>query len=336
MKPNDEETYGNDGYFIHSNGQKIGYDWEYRDRYFSNCRLQFDTLGQYERKLSKDCIQIAIQCDSTETGIAVGWHEDWLVEAKENRSLATDFERKEQGNTRYTHKYKIFSYEEVDNFKRMISTAMKLHVYSYEIYDIMSGGEAVQDFVTEKPASEINCLADYIEENVKCEKCGKKLDLQLLNNSTKAYIDSSCLLYIDGLYITFSFSAICSLIYLFFPLNKHSLYEQCGKIDPPHGHVLIHTPAHTISSDPAPVSQNHSLHKPHDPVPFSQSSPAVFRRIPFSADLPQSHPHVPSVLLPPLSHKTPAVLPRIFQQKILHFRCHFSLHFVLHFQSPAE
>lgn len=137
MKPNDEETYGNDGYFIHSNGQKIGYDWEYRDRYFSNCRLQFDTLGQYERKLSKDCIQIAIQCDSTETGIAVGWHEDWLVEAKENRSLATDFERKEQGNTRYTHKYKIFSYEEVDNFKRMISTAMKLHVYSYEIYDII-------------------------------------------------------------------------------------------------------------------------------------------------------------------------------------------------------
>ena len=31
-----------------------------------------------ERKLRKDCIQIAIQCDSTETGIAVGWHEDWL------------------------------------------------------------------------------------------------------------------------------------------------------------------------------------------------------------------------------------------------------------------
>lgn len=122
MKPNDEETYGNDGYFIHSNGQKIGYDWEYRDRYFSNCRLQFDTLGQYERKLSKDCIQIAIQCDSTETGIAVGWHEDWLVEAKENRSLATDFERKEQGNTRYTHKYKIFSYEEVDNFSGRFHT----------------------------------------------------------------------------------------------------------------------------------------------------------------------------------------------------------------------
>ena len=187
MKPNDEETYGNDGYFIHSNGQKIGYNWEYRDRYFSNCRLQFDTLGQYERKLRKDCIQIAIQCDSTETGIAVGWHEDWLVEAKENRSLATDFERKEQGNTRYTHKYKIFSYEEVDNFKRMISTAMKLHVYSYEIYDIMSGGEAVQDFVTEKPASEINCLADYIEENVKCEKCGKKLDL-VRNAKDRCYL----------------------------------------------------------------------------------------------------------------------------------------------------
>ena len=40
-----------------------------------------------KENLRKDCIQIAIQCDSTETGIAVGWHEDWLVEAKENRSL---------------------------------------------------------------------------------------------------------------------------------------------------------------------------------------------------------------------------------------------------------
>lgn len=158
-----------------------------RDRRF-DVTLLINGLPMIHIELkNKDCIQIAIQCDSTETGIAVGWHEDWLVEAKENRSLATDFERKEQGNTRYTHKYKIFSYEEVDNFKRMISTAMKLHVYSYEIYDIMSGGEAVQDFVTEKPASEINCLADYIEENVKCEKCGKKLDL-VRNAKDRCYL----------------------------------------------------------------------------------------------------------------------------------------------------
>lgn len=79
MKPNPEETYDNDGYFVNTmTNCQIGFDWEYRDKYFSNCRLQFDSLGQYERKLRKDSIQIALQCDSTETGIAVGWHEDWL------------------------------------------------------------------------------------------------------------------------------------------------------------------------------------------------------------------------------------------------------------------
>ncbi len=136
MRPNEEETFGNDGYFIHDNGSRIGYDWEYRDKYFSNCVLTFDTLGQYERKLRKDCIQIAIQCDSTETGIAVGWHEDWLNEVRENRSLATDSDAKEHGFVRYTDKYKIYSFEEIDSFKQMISTAIRLNILSHRVFDI--------------------------------------------------------------------------------------------------------------------------------------------------------------------------------------------------------
>lgn len=168
MKPNDEETFGNDGYFVCDNGQKIGYDWEYRDKYFSNCKLKFDTLGQYERKLKKDCIQIALQCDSTETGIAVGWHEDWLVEAKEGRRLSTDFEMKECADIRYTDKYKIYSYEEINAFKYMISEALRLHTYSYKIYKMMSDIKA---------AEIINCLGDYVENNILCKECGKKLEL---------------------------------------------------------------------------------------------------------------------------------------------------------------
>ena len=56
---------------------------------FNNCKVCNDVIMKPndEETYGKDCIQIAIQCDSTETGIAVGWHEDWLVEAKENRSL---------------------------------------------------------------------------------------------------------------------------------------------------------------------------------------------------------------------------------------------------------
>ena len=39
MKPNDEETYGNDGYFIHSNGQKIGWNIETDIFQIAGCSL---------------------------------------------------------------------------------------------------------------------------------------------------------------------------------------------------------------------------------------------------------------------------------------------------------
>lgn len=66
--PNRTETYDNDGIIYNElTGTFIGFDWEYRERYFSNCNFQFDTLGQYERKLIKPSIQLAIQCDTTET-----------------------------------------------------------------------------------------------------------------------------------------------------------------------------------------------------------------------------------------------------------------------------
>lgn len=75
--PNPEETYGNDGYIIdHDSGKSIGYDWERRDDHFKNGEFDFDTLGQYERKLIKDNIQISLQCDETDTAVAVGWHKD--------------------------------------------------------------------------------------------------------------------------------------------------------------------------------------------------------------------------------------------------------------------
>ena len=37
MRPNEKETYDNDGTFINvGTGIRIGFDWEYRDRYFAN------------------------------------------------------------------------------------------------------------------------------------------------------------------------------------------------------------------------------------------------------------------------------------------------------------
>ena len=140
MRPNPVETYDNDGIFIDVNTNcSIGYDWEYRDRYFAYCKLAFESLGQYERKLRKPSIQIALQCDSTETGIAVGWHEDWLQEEKEKRALRTDSSWKENGSTRYTTRFKIYSFEQIDSFKNMVASAMRMQVYSSKIFEMMSG-----------------------------------------------------------------------------------------------------------------------------------------------------------------------------------------------------
>lgn len=139
MRPNPVETFDNDGIFIDINTHRsIGFDWEYRDRYFAYCNLDFDSLGQYERKLRKPSIKISLQCDSTETGIAVGWHEDWLQEEKERKALMTDSSRKENGFTRYTTRFKIYSFEQIDSFKNMVASAMCLQVYSSEIFEMMS------------------------------------------------------------------------------------------------------------------------------------------------------------------------------------------------------
>lgn len=124
MSPNKEETYDNDGYFVNlKTGEKIGFDWEYRDRYFENGRFRFESLGQYERKLIKGSISISLQCDSTQTAILVAWHQDFLTEDKISLSLATDYTQKQNGDVRYTKEFRIYRYEEINDFKQMIKRA---------------------------------------------------------------------------------------------------------------------------------------------------------------------------------------------------------------------
>lgn len=135
MHPNEKESYDNDGIFTDiETGIQIGFDWEYRDKYFANCKFAFSSLGQYERKIRKPSIQLSIQCDSTQTGIAVAWHKDWMKEMQETRSLATDYVTKEQGVIRYTNKFKIYSYQDISSFKEMVERAMQTGIYSAEIF----------------------------------------------------------------------------------------------------------------------------------------------------------------------------------------------------------
>ena len=130
--PNRAQTYDNDGIIYNElTGTFIGFDWEYREKYSANCQLQSDSLEQYEKKIAKPSIQLAIKCDSTETKIAIGWHFDWLAEKHENLNLATDSSE----TVRYTKKYKIYEfYEDMTDFKAMLNRAFSTGKFSSESF----------------------------------------------------------------------------------------------------------------------------------------------------------------------------------------------------------
>lgn len=138
MKPKDTEDFQCDGYFINtSTGQKIGYDWEYRDKYFSNGRFAFKKLGQYERKIQHEDIEICLQSDSTQTAVAVAWHDDFRNETVLDRELSTDYQRKQNGNTRETSKFWIIMNTDVGHLKEILEKAFRTGGRSYDTtYDI--------------------------------------------------------------------------------------------------------------------------------------------------------------------------------------------------------
>lgn len=125
IEPITEETFIDDGNIVdEKTKQSVGFDWEYRDRYFSNGVFSFDTLGQYERKIIKPSIKLSLQCDSTETAVAVAWHEDWRLEDIVKLNLATD-SKDQLGKVRYTKHFKIYFYENIAELKKMINRAFE-------------------------------------------------------------------------------------------------------------------------------------------------------------------------------------------------------------------
>ena len=184
MRPNPVETFDNDGVFIDiETNRSIGYDWEYRDRYFAYCKLAFESLGQYERKIKKPSIQLSLQCDSTVTGVAVGWHEDWLNEEREKRSLKTDYSKKEKGTLRYTTNFRIYSFEELDSFKHMVATAMRLQLYSSKIFEMMENGKLTA------PVNQKESIRDVSKLSKQAEISSPKSLLEFFRNKGLKVVD---------------------------------------------------------------------------------------------------------------------------------------------------
>lgn len=135
IEPNEYETYGDDGKIINlKTNEQFGFDWEFRDRYFSNGVFDFDSLGQYERKIIKPSIKLSLQCDSTQTSVAIGWHDDWLDEMQSKLHLLTD-SKKQFGTVRYTKKFIIIKYTDMDRIKIMINNAFVTRNFNHLVFE---------------------------------------------------------------------------------------------------------------------------------------------------------------------------------------------------------
>ncbi len=129
------ENFRDDGVIVDTKtGKRVTFDWEIRDKYFRSGKFRFPTAGQFERKLKKDEIGLSLQCDSNETAVLVGWHEDWLKEYPKTISLSTDSSKRERGKIRYTANFKIYSYKNVLMFREMLTRALRKSTYNHSVF----------------------------------------------------------------------------------------------------------------------------------------------------------------------------------------------------------
>lgn len=98
------ENFRDDGGVIFvKNGIKFLFDFEKRHTYYAKCKnLQFDTLGQFERKIQKKEIKLSIQCSTDEQCLVIAWHEDYEKESIENIHSVTENGDTENKGKRFT------------------------------------------------------------------------------------------------------------------------------------------------------------------------------------------------------------------------------------------
>lgn len=117
-----EERFIHDGN-INLWGVVVHYDWEKRHDWEGE-RFPYETLGQFERKfVTEKGIELTIQSNKEETYFIVAWHRDFDEVIGVSRK--TDYEVEEPGKMRTTRKFEIFSYTEMNRFKRWLLTTYR-------------------------------------------------------------------------------------------------------------------------------------------------------------------------------------------------------------------
>ena len=137
--PNKKETYANDGSFLCSDlGLAIGYDWQYKKtgyKTFGEFEYERWGLGQFGTKLVKPSIKISLQISEDESGLLVGWHQDFDKVNDVNLTSETKVNRKEpMGCTHDYMEYDISTDVGLLEFTKMIQRAFDTQTYNHTVF----------------------------------------------------------------------------------------------------------------------------------------------------------------------------------------------------------
>lgn len=136
MAPSAKENFREDGEITFTpTNQQILYDFEKRFSYYDSFqKFQFDTFGQFERKIAKPEIRLSIQCSKQENGFIIAWHEDYLREKIEYISSKTATGIEKTGK-RFTRHYLELPYTSMDIFHQILFKAFAQNQFNASSFD---------------------------------------------------------------------------------------------------------------------------------------------------------------------------------------------------------
>jgi len=136
----EKENYRDDGGVIFTaTGDKFLYDFEKRHKYYVNCKgLKFHTLGQFERKIKKQEIKLAIQCSTNEDCLVLAWHEDYKKETKEYLKSKTEDGKGESNAKRFTKDFIEISYDHLEIMYNIFLNAFKNKTFNCKSFVLVS------------------------------------------------------------------------------------------------------------------------------------------------------------------------------------------------------
>lgn len=132
------ETMLNDGCFVDvGTGKLFAFDWEIRTKLqsFKPGEFRFSTLTEFERKFaSEKHTRLFIQCDNQELYLAVAWRADFMKSEVTKHNVTADY-GKQYAERRETADFKVFSMDQLEKLKAMLSVAFATSTYDRGVFE---------------------------------------------------------------------------------------------------------------------------------------------------------------------------------------------------------